>query len=78
MTSEAAIPVPAGGQVVFAPGGRHLMLTGLKAPLRAGAKAEIVLRFEKAAPLTPSPPLRQRGSGETVGQARALWPPGTA
>jgi copper(I)-binding protein len=52
MVEEKTVTVPAGGQVAFAPGGRHLMLTGLKAPLRAGAKADIVLRFEKAGALT--------------------------
>lgn len=52
MVEEKTIALPAGGQVAFAPGGRHLMLTGLKAPLRAGARADIVLRFEKAGAIT--------------------------
>jgi copper(I)-binding protein len=54
MVEEKSVALPAGGQVSFAPGGRHLMLTGLKAPLRAGAKADIVLRFEKAGAVTAS------------------------
>jgi copper(I)-binding protein len=48
MVEEKAVTIPAGGMVSFAPGGRHMMLTGLKAPLRAGAKTPMVLRFEKA------------------------------
>ena len=48
MTHEPAVTIPARGAVVFAPGGRHLMLTGLKAPIRAGTKVAMTLRFEKA------------------------------
>jgi len=48
MAHEPAVAVPARGQAVFAPGGRHLMLMGLKAPIRAGAKVPMVLRFENA------------------------------
>lgn len=46
MSAESRVPVPAGGQVSFAPGGRHLMLVGLKKPLRAGDHVPATLRFE--------------------------------
>jgi copper(I)-binding protein len=46
MAHEAAVTVPAHGSAVFEPGGRHLMLTGVKAPIRAGDKVTITLRFE--------------------------------
>lgn len=42
------VDLPAGGTAVFAPGGLHMMLFGLKAPLRAGASFPLELRFEKA------------------------------
>jgi periplasmic copper chaperone A len=42
-----AIEVPGGGTVNFAPGGRYLLLTGLKAPLREGDSFLVTLRFEK-------------------------------
>ena len=48
MAHEAAVIIPARGAVVFAPGGRHLMLTGVKAPIRAGSRVAMTLRFEKA------------------------------
>jgi copper(I)-binding protein len=51
MTGMAAIPrleVPAGGTVQLAPGGFHLMVTGLKAPLTAGGTIELDLVFEHA------------------------------
>jgi periplasmic copper chaperone A len=48
MRELAAVDVPARGRVEFKPGALHLMLTGLKAPLKAGDKVPLVLRFEKA------------------------------
>ena len=42
------VDLPAGGTVALAPGGLHMMLFGLKAPLRAGASFPLELRFEKA------------------------------
>jgi copper(I)-binding protein len=40
--------VPAKGKVELAPGASHLMLVNVKAPLKAGDKVPLVLRFEKA------------------------------
>ena len=48
MRSPDAIDLPAGGSVELKPGGTHLMLVGLKAPLKAGDKFPLTLRFEKA------------------------------
>jgi periplasmic copper chaperone A len=42
-----SVDVPAGGTVNFAPGNRHLLLTGLKAPLREGESFLLTLRFDK-------------------------------
>ena len=47
MLPAPVIDVPAGGEVMFAPGGYHLMLMGLKAPLSAGARVPLTLVFEK-------------------------------
>jgi len=43
-----AIEVPAKGSVVLEPGGLHLMLIGLKAPLAEGQAVPLELRFDKA------------------------------
>ncbi|HEX5282353.1 MAG TPA: copper chaperone PCu(A)C [Micropepsaceae bacterium] len=40
--------IPAGGTVNLGPGGRYLMLTGLKAPLKEGDSFLITLHFDKA------------------------------
>lgn len=52
MAMERSVAIPPGGTAVFAPNGRHIMLTGVKAPIRAGAKVPVVLKFEKAGAMT--------------------------
>jgi len=42
------VDVPSGGRVELKPGGTHIMLDGLKAPLVAGERLEVRLRFEKS------------------------------
>ena len=48
MRSLAAIDLPAGQAVVLKPGATHIMLMGLKQPLRAGESFPLTLEFEKA------------------------------
>jgi copper(I)-binding protein len=48
MAPVTAVPIPAAGTVGFTPAGNHLMLTGLKAPLRQGDSFLVSLDFEKA------------------------------
>ena len=48
MREVDAVDLPAGQKVEFKPGGFHLMLMGLKAPLKLGDKFAMTLRFEKA------------------------------
>ncbi|HXQ30534.1 MAG TPA: helical backbone metal receptor [Steroidobacteraceae bacterium] len=43
-----SLPVAAGARLVFAPGGLHLMLLGLRAPLTAGLRVPLVLSFATA------------------------------
>ena len=42
------IALPSGAKVELKPGGYHFMFVGLKAPLKAGDKFPIRLKFEKA------------------------------
>jgi copper(I)-binding protein len=51
MAPESRAPLPAGGELKFAPGGRHLMLVGLKRALRPGDRITATLRFESGARL---------------------------
>ena len=48
MREVDAIDVPAGAKVKLEPGGLHIMLVGLKAPLAAGSSFPLTLKFEKA------------------------------
>jgi copper(I)-binding protein len=45
-----ALAVPASGQLRLAPGGTHVMLSGLRAPLVAGQKIRVSFRFAGAGP----------------------------
>ncbi|QQR38811.1 copper chaperone PCu(A)C [Devosia rhizoryzae] len=44
--------IPAGGSVTLEPGGYHLMMMGLSAPLVEGETVPVVLTFEKAGTVT--------------------------
>jgi copper(I)-binding protein len=48
MAMVPSLEIPAGGKVVLAPGGLHLMVMGLKAPIKAGEQVQMVLTFERA------------------------------
>ncbi|MBC7483672.1 MAG: copper chaperone PCu(A)C [Rhizobacter sp.] len=48
MRQVDGIALPAGQSVELRPGGFHIMFVGLKAPLKAGDKFPIKLKFEKA------------------------------
>ncbi len=43
-----SVGIPADGEAVFAPGGNHIMLFGLKKPLVAGERFPMTLQFEHA------------------------------
>lgn len=49
MARVATIPVPAGGEAVLEPGGLHIMLIDLAAPLVEGTTLEVELAFESGA-----------------------------
>jgi len=51
MRAIAAIEVNPGEPSVLKPGGLHIMLIGLKAPLKAGGSFTMVLTFERAGPV---------------------------
>ncbi|GAC1339439.1 MAG: hypothetical protein NVSMB18_07660 [Acetobacteraceae bacterium] len=51
MRESAGVMLPAGQPVVLGPGGYHLMLVGLKAPLREGQTVPLHLTFALAPPI---------------------------
>jgi hypothetical protein len=52
MRMESALDIPAGGSLVFAPGGYHLMLGPLDGPLLEGDRLPVMLTFERAGEIT--------------------------
>jgi len=52
----------AGSALAMRPGGTHLMLTGLKAPLKEGDVLTLTLTFETAGPLTVEAPIAGLGA----------------
>ncbi len=52
MRPVGPLPLMAGTPVKMEPGGKHIMLMGLKAPLKAGDKFPLTLTFAHAAPVT--------------------------
>ena len=62
MREVEAIDVPAGATVRLAPGGMHLMLTGMAAPLKVGETLTLVLTFEHAGTRSINVPVEPLGS----------------
>ena len=48
MRALVAVPVPAHGSSKLAPGGMHIMIEGLRAPLRSGEQFKVKLGFERS------------------------------
>jgi periplasmic copper chaperone A len=57
------LSVPAGGSVVLKPGSYHVMLLGLKKPLKDGETIPLTLDFEKAGKVSITVPIRAMGAG---------------
>lgn len=64
------LPIPPGETLAFGPGGAHLMLSGLKAPLREGDRFDLTLQFEAAGEVTIEVPVRSITAGaDSAGQS---------
>lgn len=58
MRAMPALSITGGGTAAMRPGGVHIMLMGLKAPLRAGEPLPLTLRFERAGLVRTSVPIQ--------------------
>ena len=63
MRPVTGVDVPAGGKATLGPGGYHVMLSELKAPLVAGATVPLTLRFEKAGAIDVTVDVEAAGAG---------------
>lgn len=57
MGPVGALEIPAGGEMVLKPGGRHVMLMKLKQPLKEGKKFTLTMIFENVGPVDVSVPV---------------------
>lgn len=67
MRQVEAIDVPAGGTVALKPGGLHVMLMGLTAPLAQGSSFDVTLTFEKAGKVTVPVAVQSAGAAAPTG-----------
>lgn len=69
MRPVEAIEVPAGGTVALKPGGLHVMMMGLNAPLAQGSTVEVTLTFEKAGKVTVPVAVQAAGAAAPMGHS---------
>jgi copper(I)-binding protein len=60
---EGGLEIPAGGAVELKPGGLHLMLIGLKAPLSEGGNVPLTLVFDNGMRVDAALSVRAMGGG---------------
>lgn len=65
MRQVPAIEVPAGGKVELKPGGFHVMLLGLTAPLKEGERYQLTLEFAHAGKVEVDVQVEKPGAGES-------------
>lgn len=63
---EGGIAVPAGGSTKLAPGGLHIMMMGLTAPLAVGGSVAVTLTFERAGSVTVAVPVMKAGAAKPI------------
>jgi hypothetical protein len=62
MRSAGALTLAPNARIAMKPGGMHIMLMGLTAPLRPGTRLPLTLRFERAGNVQVSLPVLPSGS----------------
>jgi periplasmic copper chaperone A len=68
MRPLAGLDIPAGQPVTLKPGGEHIMLEGLGAPLREGQSFPLTLTFEKAGTRTVTVAIEKPGAAGPAAQ----------
>jgi hypothetical protein len=72
MRPVEALEVTPGSATVLRPGGLHIMLMGLKAPLKEGDSLALTLTFEKAGKVDLTVPVRRDAGGMAPGGHGAM------
>ena len=66
MRPVGPLPIEPGKPVTLAPGGYHIMLSGLKRSLKQGDSFPITLSFAKAGPVTATADIVAKAGGHDV------------
>jgi len=64
MKPVASVQVPAAAQVVFAPGGKHVMLFGVNESVKPGSKSQLILVFKSGLQVAENATVVAAGDGE--------------
>jgi copper(I)-binding protein len=72
MRPVAGLPVAKDAPIALAPGGFHLMLTGLKDGLKPGHSFPVTLRFEKAGSITATVTVEKVGAAGPVDMSKDM------
>jgi copper(I)-binding protein len=67
MRPVAELEIKAGGKAELKPGGYHVMLTGLTAPLKEGASFPLTLTFAKAGKIATTVTVEKAGASAPAG-----------
>jgi periplasmic copper chaperone A len=67
MRPVEALEVPAGGSLALEPGGLHIMLVGLRRPLRQGDEFVVTLEFARSGPVDVTVEVIAAGEGPDDG-----------
>ena len=62
MGPAGPVEIPAGGEISLAPGGLHIMMMKLQAPLIKGESIEVTLKFKRAGEITVTAPIYGPGA----------------
>ena len=69
---QSGVAIPAHGAVKLAPGGYHLMFTGLKRPLSKGETLKVTLTFAHAGAVAVDFPVRAVGAAAPGGDMKGM------
>jgi periplasmic copper chaperone A len=73
---SGGLPVPADGSVALKPGSYHVMLIGLRKPLKAGETFPLTLSFEKAGNISVTVPIQAMAKPDDGGGMGNMNMPG--
>ena len=72
MRMAGEINIPAGSRIEMVPGGTHIMLEGLRAPLKTGDSFDLVLKFRKSGDRNGQGRGRQGGAAVSLSRLRLI------